>query len=72
MACWRTTFRRAYLAETARLAGRRFEVASDICFATARQAQSDKLADAVEEHLDTGAAVAARLPGLPGLPPGAP
>ena len=69
-------FRRAYLTETARLAGRRFEAAPDICFAAARQAKFDRLADAVEEHLDTGALwrLIARgpSPGLPGLPPGAP
>ena len=68
-------FRRAYLTETARLAGRRFEVAPGICFAAARQAQFDKLADAVEEHLDTAALwrLISRGPsaGLPGLPPGA-
>ena len=68
-------FRRAYLTETARLAGRRFEAAPDVSFAAARQAQFDKLADAVEEHLDTAALW--RLishgptPGLRGLPPGA-
>ncbi len=49
------TFRRAYLSEVARLAGRGFVPAPDTCFAAARQAQFDTLADAVEEHLDTGA-----------------
>jgi adenosylcobyric acid synthase len=69
------SFRRAYLTETARLAGRRFEVAPDVCFAAARQAQFDKLADAVGEHLDTDAIwqliTGGPTPGLRGLPPGA-
>ena len=67
-------FRRAYLTETARLAGRNFAPAPDTSFAAARQAQFDTLADAVEEHLDTAALL--RLiergptPGLPSLRPG--
>ena len=67
-------FRRAYLTETARLAGRNFAPAPDTSFAAARQAQFDALADAVEEHLDTAALL--RLiehgptPGLPALRPG--
>jgi adenosylcobyric acid synthase len=68
-------FRRAYLTETARLAGRQFQAAPDVSFAAARQAQFDKLADAVEEHLDTAALwqLISRGPpsGLQGLPPGA-
>ena len=52
-------FRRAYLTETARLAGRNFAPAPDTSFAAARQAQFDTLADAVEEHLDTAAPAAA-------------
>jgi adenosylcobyric acid synthase len=67
-------FRRAYLTETARLAGRNFAPAPDTSFAAARQAQFDTLADAVEEHLDTAALL--RLiehgptRGLPTLRPG--
>jgi adenosylcobyric acid synthase len=67
-------FRRAYLSETARLAGRRFQVAPGVSFAAARQAQFDQLADAVTRHLDTGALL--RLiedgppPGLRVLPSG--
>jgi adenosylcobyric acid synthase len=67
-------FRRAYLIETARLAGRNFAPAPDTSFAAARRAQFDTLADAVEEHLDTAALL--RLieqgptPGLPSLRPG--
>ena len=67
-------FRRAYLTETARLAGRNFTPAPDTCFAAARQAQFDTLADAVEEHLDTAALLRLieRGPtaGLPSLRPG--
>jgi adenosylcobyric acid synthase len=69
-------FRRAYLAETARLSGRRFEAAPGTCFAAARQAQFDRLADAVAGHLDTGALrrLITRGParGLPVLPPAGP
>jgi adenosylcobyric acid synthase len=66
-------FRRAYLTEIARLAGRDFTPAPDTSFAAARQAQFDTLADAVEEHLDTAALL--RLiehgptPGLPTVRP---
>jgi adenosylcobyric acid synthase len=48
-------FRRSYLAETARLAGRDFVPAAGTCFAAARQAQFDALADAIEGSLDTDA-----------------
>jgi adenosylcobyric acid synthase len=48
-------FRRNYLAETARLAGRDFVPAAGTCFAAARQAQFDALADAIETSLDTDA-----------------
>ena len=48
-------FRRSYLAETARMAGRDFVPAAGTCFAAARQAQFDELADAVQNSLDTGA-----------------
>jgi adenosylcobyric acid synthase len=66
-------FRRAYLLEIARQAGRDFTPAPDTSFAAARQAQFDTLADAIEEHLDTDALL--RLiehgptPGLPALRP---
>jgi adenosylcobyric acid synthase len=68
-------FRRGYLAEVARLAGRDFAPAPDTDFGQARRAQFDTLADAVERHLDT--AVLLRLieqgpaPGLAVLSPGA-
>ncbi len=48
-------FRRSYLAETARIAGRDFVPAADTCFAAARQAQFDELADVVDSSLDTAA-----------------
>jgi adenosylcobyric acid synthase len=67
-------FRRAFLAEIARLAGRRFRPGPDVSFEAARQAQFETLADAVDEYLDTSLLV--RLieqgppAGLPSLPPG--
>ncbi|MFY1636680.1 cobyric acid synthase [Solwaraspora sp. WMMB335] len=70
-------FRRRYLDEVARQAGRRgFVVAPDTSFATLRQRGLDLLGDLVEEHLDTVALW--RLiefgppAGLPFIPPGAP
>jgi adenosylcobyric acid synthase len=79
---WHGTFesdgyRRAFLTEAARLAGRAgFVVAPDTAFAARRQQFLDLLGDLVEAHLDTAALL--RLiesgppPGLPFLPPGAP
>ena len=62
-------FRRSYLTEVARLAGRDFTPAPDTSFAAARQAQFDTLADAVEEHLDTEALLRLIEQGpTPGLP----
>jgi adenosylcobyric acid synthase len=70
-------FRRRYLAEAARLAGRHgFRVAPDTSFAAARERTLDLLGDLVEEHLDTDALwrlVEGGPPaGLPFVPPGAP
>jgi adenosylcobyric acid synthase len=68
-------FRRAFLAEVARIAGRRFVPAPDTSFAAVREQRLDALGDLVEEHADTDALW--RLveqgppPGLPLLPPGA-
>jgi adenosylcobyric acid synthase len=68
-------FRRAFLGEVARIAGRRFVPAPDTSFAAVREARLDVLGDLVEEHADTDALW--RLvedgapPGLPLLPPGA-
>ncbi|ACU74880.1 cobyric acid synthase CobQ [Catenulispora acidiphila DSM 44928] len=68
-------FRRAYLAEVARVCGLRFEPDPDVSFAAEREKQLDRLGDAVEEYVDTE-----RLwrliedgptAGLPLLPPGA-
>ena len=69
-------FRRAFLTDVARTAGRAFTPAPDTDFAALREAQLDALGDLVEHHLDTGAL--ARLiesgapPGLPVVPPGGP
>jgi adenosylcobyric acid synthase len=48
-------FRRSYLAETASVAGSAFVPAADTCFALARQAQFDVLADTIDQNLDTAA-----------------
>nr|WP_196790954.1 cobyric acid synthase [Motilibacter aurantiacus] len=69
-------FRRAFLADVAAAAGRRFVPAPATSFAAAREARLDVLGDLVEQHLDTDALL--RLieqgcpPGLPFVPPGAP
>ncbi|MFF5260509.1 cobyric acid synthase [Actinomadura viridis] len=67
-------FRRAFLADVARRAGRDFTPAPDVSFAALRESTLDALGDLVEEHLDTGAIL--RLiedgapAGLPVVPPG--
>jgi adenosylcobyric acid synthase len=48
-------FRRGFLAEVARIAGRDFAAAPDLCFADVRQAHLDVMGDLVAAHLDTGA-----------------
>jgi adenosylcobyric acid synthase len=48
-------FRRAFLAEVAAVAGRRFTPAPGTSFAAAREARLDLLGDLVERHLDTAA-----------------
>ncbi|QHC21813.1 cobyric acid synthase [Streptomyces sp. GS7] len=69
-------FRRAFLREVARVAGRRFVPAPDTRFGTLREEQLDRLGDLIEEHADTAALL--RLiedgvpEGLPFVPPGAP
>jgi adenosylcobyric acid synthase len=70
-------FRRRYLTEAARAAGRHgFTVAPDTRFAEVRERALDVLGDLVEEHLDTDALwrlIEAGSPaGLPFIPPGAP
>ncbi len=79
---WHGTFesdgyRRAFLMEAARLAGRHgFAVAPDANFTARREEVIDLLADLVEEHLDTAALARLIDSGpprdLPFLPPGAP
>ncbi|MGY1635656.1 cobyric acid synthase [Geodermatophilus sp. SYSU D00742] len=68
-------FRRAFLAEVARVAGRRFVAAPDTDFAAVRERRLDTLGDLVAEHADTDALwrlVEGGAPaGLPLLPPGA-
>ena len=69
-------FRRAFLAEVARLAGRDFAPAPDTDFAKLREARLDALGDLVADHLDT-AALAQLIsggapPGLPVVPPAGP
>ncbi len=70
-------FRRRFLTEAARQAGRHgFAVAPDTRFAAVRERALDVLGDLVEEHLDTDALwrllESGPPPGLPCLPPGAP
>ncbi|MCM0677867.1 cobyric acid synthase [Micromonospora phytophila] len=70
-------FRRRFLTEVARLAGRPgFRVAPDTAFAAVRERSLDLLGDLVEEHLDTDALwrlIESGPPaGLPFIPPGAP
>jgi adenosylcobyric acid synthase len=67
-------FRRAFLTEVARLAGRRFVVAPGTDFAAVREARLDALGDLVAEHADTDALwrlIESGPPaGLPVLPSG--
>ncbi len=69
-------FRRRFLEEVARAAGRRFVPAPDTCFGVLREEQLDRLGDLVEEHADTDALwrliEGGAPPGLPFVPPGAP
>jgi adenosylcobyric acid synthase len=70
-------FRRRYLTEAARQAGRHgFTVAPDTSFARVRERALDVLGDLVEEHLDTGALWRliehGPVTGLPFVQPGAP
>jgi adenosylcobyric acid synthase len=46
------SFRREYLGYVARVAGRAFTCAHDVSFAAIRQAQLDRLADLIADHLD--------------------
>jgi len=66
-------FRRAFLADVARLAGRDFTPAPDVAFSALREEALDALGDLVEEHLDTEAIwrlIERGAPrGLPVVPP---
>ena len=46
------SFRREYLSHVARVAGRSFMVAQDVCFEAVRETQFDRLADLVAGHVD--------------------
>ncbi len=48
-------FRRCYLADIASMTGRDFVPGASTCFAAARQAQFDELADAIDGNPDTAA-----------------
>ncbi|NEB71380.1 cobyric acid synthase, partial [Streptomyces fulvissimus] len=48
-------YRRAFLTEVARAAGRRFVPAPDTSFGRLREEQLDRLGDLIEEHADTDA-----------------
>ncbi|MGW1431798.1 cobyric acid synthase [Streptomyces sp. NPDC002431] len=67
-------FRRRFLAEVARAAGRRFVPAPDTSFGALREEQLDRLGDLIEEHADTDALLrlieSGAPPGLPFVPPG--
>jgi adenosylcobyric acid synthase len=69
-------FRRAFLRDVARVAGRRFAPVDGVSFAAVRERRLDALGDLVADHLDTTALL--RLiedgapAGLPFVPPGAP
>ncbi|MBW3639674.1 MAG: cobyric acid synthase [Actinobacteria bacterium] len=67
--------RRAYLAEVAQAAGRRW-LPGTVAFEAVRQARLDALGDLVADHLDTGAVLQLITSGVPGglpfVPPGAP
>jgi adenosylcobyric acid synthase len=69
-------FRRAFLADVARVAGRDFTPAPDVSFAALRAARLDALADLIERHLDTDAVLRLIEEGapaeLPVVPPGGP
>ncbi len=69
-------FRRAFLRDVARTAGRDFEPCADTDFAALREAQLDALGDLVEGHLDTmalaGLIEKGAPTGLPVVPPGGP
>jgi adenosylcobyric acid synthase len=69
-------FRRAFLADVARVAGRDFTPAPDVSFAALRAARLDALGDLIERHLDTDAVLRLIEEGapaeLPVVPPGGP
>ncbi|MGV9883137.1 cobyric acid synthase [Streptomyces sp. NPDC003006] len=69
-------FRRRFLTEVARAAGRRFVPAPDTSFGALREEQLDLLGDLIEEHADTDGLLSlienGAPAGLPFIAPGAP
>jgi adenosylcobyric acid synthase len=69
-------FRRAFLADVARAAGRDFTPAPDVSFAALRAARLDALGDLMERYLDTETVLRLIEEGapadLPVVPPGGP
>jgi adenosylcobyric acid synthase len=61
-------FRREYLSYVARVAGRSFTGADDVCFDAIREAKLDRLADLVADHLDSDGVRALLDFGPPPLP----
>jgi adenosylcobyric acid synthase len=61
-------FRRAFLADVARVTGRAFTPAPDTDFAALREARLDALGDLVERHLDTAAVWRLIESGAPEVP----
>jgi adenosylcobyric acid synthase len=70
------SFRRLFLSDVARRAGRGFVAAPGTDFAAAREARLDALGDLVEHHLDADAVWRLLAEGAPGgmpfIPPGGP
>ncbi len=62
------SFRREYLSYVARVAGRSFTGADDICFDAIREAKLDRLADVIADNLDGGRIEELLESGAPSLP----
>jgi adenosylcobyric acid synthase len=61
-------FRREYLSYVARVAGRNFTGAQDVCFEAIREAKLDRLADLIADNLDCGHVRTLLDSGAPPLP----
>jgi adenosylcobyric acid synthase len=62
------SFRREYLSYVARVAGRSFTGADDVCFEAIREAKLDRLADMIADNLDCGHVRTLLESGAPPLP----